>query len=206
MTHRPLRGIRGERVYLRPLEPGDADLVSRWYEDDRVRRLMGDPPMSHARRRVRYEDAVKGDGDEVFRFIICDLVDDGELGRADLFDIDRANGSCAFGITLGDAVRWGQGLGTDAVNAIADFAFGELRMERVWLDTDADNGRAQAAYRKAGFIEEGRLRHAWFQDGTFVDGIRMALLRDEWLALPRPRSWELLAKAVEAEGLVGEDG
>jgi RimJ/RimL family protein N-acetyltransferase len=206
MTHRPLRGLRGERVYLRPLEPEDADLVSRWYDDDRVRRLMGDPPMSHARRRARYEDAVKGDGAEVFRFIICDLTDDGALGRLDVFDIDRANGSCAFGIALGDPARWGQGLGTDAVNAVVDFAFGELRMERVWLDTDADNARAQAAYRKAGFTVEGRLRHVWFQDGGFTDDIRMAMLRDEWLALPRLKSWELLARAADTEGIVGEDG
>lgn len=204
MTTRPVRGLRGERVYLRPLEPEDADLVSRWYEDERIRRLMGDPPMSRARRRARYEDAVKGDGDEVFRFIICDLQDDAAIGRTDLFDIDRANGSCAFGITLGDPDRWGRGLGTDAVNALVDLAFGELRMERVWLDTDADNERAQAAYRKAGFSVEGRLRHAWFQDGTYTDDIRMAILREEWLALPRLKAWELLARAVETEGLVGD--
>ena len=55
MTYRPVRGLRGERVYLRPLEPDDADLVSRWYADDRVRKLMGDPPISFARRRQRYQ-------------------------------------------------------------------------------------------------------------------------------------------------------
>jgi diamine N-acetyltransferase len=76
-----------------------------------------------------------------------------------------------------------------------DFAFGELRMERLWLDTDAHNERAQAVYRKVGFSVEGRLRHVWFQDGVHTDDIRMAILRDEWLALPRPKSWELLPKA-----------
>ena len=197
MSDRPVRGLRGERVYLRPLEPDDADLVSRWYADDRVRKLMGDPPASFARRRQRYEDAVKEDGDSVYRFIICRLEDDVAVGRTDIFEVDRANGSCAFGIAIGDPGLWGQGLGTDAVAAIVDFAFGELRMERVWLDTDAENTRAQAVYAKAGFTVEGRLRHAWFQDGTYLDDIRMAILRDEWLALPRRRSWEL---ATDASG------
>ncbi len=195
---RPIRGLRGERVYLRPLEPDDADLVSGWYADDRVRRLIGDPLTSHARRRQLYEAATSGDGDTTYRFIICTLDGDVPVGRLDLFDIDRTNGHCAFGIAIGDPALWGQGLGTDAVNAVVDFAFGELRMERVWLDTDADNLRAQAAYRKAGFIIEGRLRHVWFQDGNHIDDIRMALLRDEWLALPRPKSWELMARAVDA--------
>ena len=198
MTDRPVRGLRGERVYLRPLEPDDADLVARWYADDRVRKLMGDPPLSFARRRQRYEEAVKDDGDAVYRFLVCRLSDDQPVGRTDLFEIDRANGSCAFGIAIGDPALWGQGLGTDAVNAVVDYAFGELRMERVWLDTDAANERAQAAYRKAGFTVEGRLRHVWFQDGAYLDDFRMSLLRDEWLALPRPKSWELVAAAETA--------
>ena len=194
MTDRPVRGLRGQLVYLRPLEPDDADLVSRWYADDRVRKMMGDPPTSQARRRQRYADAVTGDGDTVYRFIICRLSDDEPVGRTDIFEIDRANGGCAFGIAIGDPALWGQGLGTDAVNAVVDFAFGELRMERVWLDTDAANERAQAVYAKAGFTVEGRLRNVWFQDGGYTDDIRMSILREEWLALGRPKSWELMAE------------
>jgi RimJ/RimL family protein N-acetyltransferase len=79
-------------------------------------------------------------------------------------------------------------------------------MERVWLDTDDHNARAQAAYRKAGFTEEGRFRHAFFQDGRWSDDIRMAMLREEWAALPRLKSWELTAKAIETEALLGEEG
>jgi ribosomal-protein-alanine N-acetyltransferase len=206
MPSRPIPGLRGERVYLRPLEPEDADLVSRWYADDRVRKLMGDPPQSFAARRDRYAAAAREDGDRVYRFIICLLQDDAPIGRTDIFEIDRGNGSCAFGITIGDPELWGRGLGTDAVNALVDFAFGELRMERVWLDTDAANTRAQAAYAKAGFVQEGRLRHVWFQDGEYLDDIRMALLREDWLAAPRLKSWELTARAVETTGVVGEEG
>lgn len=206
MTGRLIRGMRGERVFLRPLEPADADLVHRWYEDTRIQTLMGDPPMSLATRRQRYEDAVKAGGPEVFRFVICLLDDDRAIGRTDIFEIDRQNGSCAFGITIGQPDLWGKGLGTDAVNAVADFAFGQLRMERVWLDTDDDNARAQAAYRKAGFTAEGRLRHAFYQDGRWSDDIRMAMLREEWAALPRLKSWELAAKAIETEALLGEGG
>ena len=114
----------------------------------------------------------------------------------DLFDLDRQNGSAAFGITIGDPLDWGQGLGTDAVNAIADFAFGQLRLERLWLDTDDHNTRAQAAYAKAGFVVEGRLRRAFYQDGRWSDDIRMAMLRSEWETLSRKRSWELAAEAV----------
>lgn len=195
MPNHLVRGLRAERVYLRPLEPDDADLVHRWYEDERVRLLMGDPPISLARRRQRYADSV-GEADGVFRFLICLLADDSPVGRTDIFDLDPRNGSAAFGITIGNPEDWGQGLGTDALSAITDFAFGELRLERLWLDTDAENLRAQAAYRKAGFVQEGRLRHSWFGEGRYGDEIRMSMLREEWLALPRRRTWDLVAEAA----------
>src|SRR4029079_2239361 len=107
----------------------------------------------------------------------------------------RVSASCAFGFTIGDPADWGRGYGSDALNALMDFAFGQLRLERVWLDTETTNQRAQEAYRKAGFEVEGTLRRAWFQDGVWKDDLRMALLRDRWLELDRPRSWDLLANA-----------
>lgn len=197
MADRPVRAPRGADVYLRPLEPDDADVVHGWYSDDRFRVTMGELPMSLARRRRRYEAVAAEPEDDVVRFVICRIEDDVPIGRADIFMIDRTNGSCGFGIGIGAASLRGKGLGTDAVGALVDYAFGELRMERVWLDTEASNTRAHASYRKAGFSEEGRLRHAWFVDGVHVDGVRMSLLRDEWLALDRPRSWD---RTIEASG------
>jgi RimJ/RimL family protein N-acetyltransferase len=189
----PIRPLRGERVYLRPMEPEDVEVVHGWYADARIIHWMGDLPASLAQRRRRYEDSVPAQGEDYFGFVICLLEDDEPIGRTDVFAIDRVHGCAAFGITIGDPGRWGQGYGTDAVNAIADFAFGQLRLERLWLDTDERNARAQAAYTKAGFTVEGRLRHAFYQDGRHFDMIRMAMLRHEWLALPRPRSWDLNA-------------
>jgi len=119
------------------------------------------------------------------------------ISRTDVFELDRHNGSAAFGITIGEPALWGRGLGTDAVDAVVDFTFEQLRLERLWLGTDARNDRARAAYAKAGFTVEGRLRHVFFQDGEFVDEIRMSMLREEWAALPRAKSWEL-AEAAEA--------
>ena len=134
-------------------------------------------------------------------FVICRLEDDVPVGRLDLFFIDRAHGSAAFGLAIGDPALWGKGYGTDAVNAIADFAFGQLRLERLWLDTNAHNARAQAVYTKCGFVREGVFRRAFYQDGRWSDDVRMAMIREEWLALDRPRSWDLAAARSRRAGL-----
>jgi RimJ/RimL family protein N-acetyltransferase len=185
--------IRGAKVYLRPFEPEDADLVSDWFADAEVLRLTGELPVGRHSRREKYERSLANfdpDTTDTFSFVICRLEDDRPIGRCDLFEIDRLNGSAAFGITIGDRALWGGGYGSDAVNALVDFGFGELRLERIWLATDAGNVRAQRAYARCGFQEEARLRNAFHDHGRFVDEVRMALLRGEWEVLDRKRSWD----------------
>jgi ribosomal-protein-alanine N-acetyltransferase len=187
---RPNPRVRGERVYLRALEPEDVEHVHRWYEHADTARLMGEMPRSLAHRRADAEGDVSKAGRDWFSFAICLLTDDRPIGRADIFEIDRTNGSAGFGIAIGEHDQRGAGLGTDAVNALADFCFGQLRLERLWLITDSVNARAQRVYEKAGFVREGVLRRAFYQDGVFQDDIRMAMLRSEWDALTRKRSWQ----------------
>ena len=187
---RPNPLVRAERVYLRAIEPADAEHIHRWYEDAETARLMGEWPRSLARRRTDAESAVADAGRDWFALIICRLEDDVPIGRTDIFQVDRLNGSAGFGMMIGERDARGSGLGTDAVNAIVDFSFGQLRLERLWLVTDSVNLRAQHVYEKAGFVHEGREREAFYQDGIFQDDIRMAMLRSEWEALPRKRSWQ----------------
>jgi RimJ/RimL family protein N-acetyltransferase len=184
------QSIRGERVFLRSAEPEDAELVYRWHQDIALRRLGGDPPRSLARLRRRSAALLEEEGASVFSFLICRLDDGQPIGRMDLFEIDRLNGSAAVGVEIGERAMWGRGYGTDAVNALLDFAFAELRLERVWLGTASNNMRAQRSYAKSGFVEEARLRNAYTERGAMVDEVRMSILRDEWRALTRKRSWE----------------
>ncbi|HEY7525062.1 MAG TPA: GNAT family N-acetyltransferase [Candidatus Limnocylindrales bacterium] len=188
-TRRQYR-LRGEHVHLRPLEIGDVERLHEWGRDGEYARFTGEPPRTLEQRRRRHEKLEEA-ADTVVQFAICRLDDDQMVGHGSLFDIDRINGSAALGIAIGPAF-WSRGYGTDAVNAIVDFGFGELRLERIWLGTAADNERGQRAYRRAGFTEEVRQRRAYVDRGAHIDEILMSILRAEWTALPRRRSWDYL--------------
>jgi RimJ/RimL family protein N-acetyltransferase len=105
----------------------------------------------------------------------------------DLHEIDQVNGSAGLGIMIGDPADTNQGYGSDALRALIAFGFGELRLERIWLDVYDFNVRARHVYERVGFIEEGVLRHALYRAGEFHDDHRMAILREEWAAgRPQP--------------------
>ena len=57
------------------------------------------------------------------------------------------------------------------------YALQNLNLHRVQLNVLATNARAIGSYRAAGFEEEGRLTHAAFIDGQWVDVVIMAALR-----------------------------
>jgi RimJ/RimL family protein N-acetyltransferase len=183
--------LRGESVYLRPAERADLPTFVRWMADaETTRNLAVRSPFSLAMEERWFDRVLAEHGKSQFHFVICLLADDRAIGTIGFHHVDYENGGAEFGIAIGEKSEWNKGYGTDALNVICDFGFGELRLERIELDVYAANPRARRAYEKAGFVVEGTQRRAHFLNGEYVDVLRMALLRDEWLALPRRRSWD----------------
>ena len=60
--------------------------------------------------------------------------------------------------------------------------FDSIGLHRIFLTVDVENARAIASYRKVGFVEEGRMRGAFFHDGAWADALLMSILEQEWPA------------------------
>ncbi|NWG15214.1 MAG: GNAT family N-acetyltransferase [Chloroflexi bacterium] len=74
----------------------------------------------------------------------------------------------------------GQGYITEAVAGITRFAFDTLQAQRVEIRCDARNLRSAAVARRAGYTQEGRLRHdEWATDGTLRDTLIFSRIRGE---------------------------
>jgi RimJ/RimL family protein N-acetyltransferase len=188
---RPIPVLRARRIYLRPAERDDLERFVRWFADaETTRYLASRAPFSMAMEERWFDRMVEGQGKRDFHFVICLVDGDEPIGTAGLHHVNWTEGNAEFGISIGEKDRWNQGYGTETLDAICDFAFGALRLERLELEVYAPNARAQRSYVKAGFQHEGTLRHATFAEGEFWDIHVMSLLRDEWLALERPKSWD----------------
>lgn len=185
------RMLASGSVFLRPFEAADAELYRRWRADADPMALAGwheRAPLSLAQVEARIARLADEQGKDHYTFLICLVADERPIGEVMLADLDRVNGSAQLGIFIGEADEWGKGYGTDAVSAIVDFGFGELRLERIWLNVWTENPRARRAYEKAGFVLEGTLRHDRYEHGAYTSGHVMAILRSEWEALPRRRA------------------
>jgi RimJ/RimL family protein N-acetyltransferase len=69
------------------------------------------------------------------------------VGQVMLHQGIAKNRGAAVGIAI--EPRWfGQGIGTEALSWIVNFAFEEFGLHRIGLDTTASNARAVGAYKK----------------------------------------------------------
>jgi RimJ/RimL family protein N-acetyltransferase len=190
-TPRPQPMLRGERVWLSAAEKEHIVDDAAWISDAEIGHFLGNRAPISRDGATRFADEFLAQvGKSVFPFNISLLADDRRIGGAALRGYDRENGSAEVAIFLTDPRLLGQGLGTDALNCLIDYGFGELRLERIWLQVFDYNERARRSYEKAGFQTDATLRHARFHRGVHHDVHVMSILRADWLALERRRAWE----------------
>lgn len=180
--------LRGERVWLRALET--SDILDTSLNDVELAHHAGFRRSFSRLEGERYAQHLATQGDNEVSFAICPLGEDRGIGSCGLRDIDRTNGSAEVSIFIGAREDWSKGYGTDAMAALLDFAFGALRLERVWLRVFDYNERAVRSYEKAGFVQEARLRHDRFHRGAHHDVFLMAIVRPDWEAMDRRHSWD----------------
>jgi aminoglycoside 6'-N-acetyltransferase len=144
--HRSAKVIESDRVWLRPVEEADLDLLARWFGDPAFVEHWGGVPLSRrevaekylGRRRPRVESFV----------VLCE---DDPMGYAQYWSESARSGG--IDLVLAPEAQ-GQGLGPAVGRSLADYLLHELGWETVSVDPATDNVRAIAAWRKAGFEEQ----------------------------------------------------
>lgn len=173
--------LEGRRICLRPIDMDDLERFFRWFNDEKLRRFLLLPfPTTRMGERafIRKMQELK-DG-----VVLSIIVRKGGrlIGNVSLFKLQSVHRSAELGIAIADLSQASKGYGTEALRLMLDYAFGTLNLNRVELSVHDFNRRALAAYRKAGFVEEGRKRQSYYCDGKYHDDIVMGILRSEWKA------------------------
>ncbi len=181
--------IRGKRVRLRSFELSDVDEIMEHWNNMELRNLLGSADRGSVSRSEE-EEWIRSTWKQrqerkAFTFAIETLTDNKLIGGTGLFNIDWTSRSAMVGISIYNLEYWGKGYGQESMNLIIGFAFRNLNLNRVELDTFDFNKRAQKCYLKVGFKEVGRRRKARFIDGKYHDDIIMDILKDEWVTKSR---------------------
>ncbi len=161
------------------------NIESRWTHDAKFMHQMELKPvcpLTPAAVMAQYK-AIEKDMEvekNLFYFSIRAREDDRFIGKAFIEYVDWTNGNGYLRLGIGEADVRRKGYGSQALNLLLRFAFGELNLYRVTAVVPAYNVGAMRMFQKFGFMEEARRRKVLQHDGEFWDVTGFGLLNTEW--------------------------
>ena len=170
------------RVLLRPLVLGDADALRRcagareiadgmisiphpYPEDEAARYLVAQEEDFRAGRSVAFALGRKNDGTL--------------MGVIEIRGVDRIHFQAEVSFWLA-VPFWGEGYMTEALAPALDYAFRELKVNRLYAHHMVRNPASGKVLEKNGFQPEGLLRQRVWKCGRFEDVVLLSLLRRDW--------------------------
>lgn len=119
-----------------------------------------------------------------YPFAIIALDQNRVIGSTRFFDLFPEHRKLEIGWTWYACDCWGKGYNTECKLLLLEYAFEQLRLNRVQFKTRDANLRSRAAIQKIGATYEGCLRKdRVLPDGTVRDTLVYSILDDEWPAV-----------------------
>jgi len=164
-----------EETGIRPMRAEDAQSLRRWLEDEAVSQSLAECTLSEiievvCSRRPATDQAV---------FVMHRKSDDEPVGLVGLIHIDPAAAQGELVKMIGDPTQRGKGLAKRATQMLVDFAFGQLKLNRIYLRTLGGNMKNIRLNESLGFRFEGLLRQAARLSGNLNDVIIMGMVAED---------------------------
>ena len=197
--------LRSNMTTLREVAVSDVQTLFTLFADPAVTAYMAPPPPTLAKFagfvEWSHQQRAKGRG------VCFGIVPDGMSAAVGILQVrldPEPSTEAEWGFVL-SAHFWSTGVFADSANALVDFAFRTMHVERLTARIALRNGRAQAAVQKLGARFESTIEEASPQgiprDPEAVFTLRQSEWRDDGVRAPRvsaPHAAERIRAAVEA--------
>lgn len=170
--------IVSKNLYLSPINMEDVEQFTEWINDLDVTINLSITPEIYTIEREK--EVLERFSKEGYHFSIVHVNNDELIGICGLLDVNQINRTAEAGIFIGNKKYWNKGCGTEAMNALLDYAFNLLNLNSIFLRVHSFNQRAIKYYRKCGFKEIGIRREAYIVGGKKYDQLYMDILAKEF--------------------------
>lgn len=172
-------------IQLKPLEETDAALIFQTIDRDRtyLEEWLPFVPFTQTEEdSLAYIRAVYATPESYREMVYCMLLEQQFVGLIGLkFNpSDKINRKTEIGYWLSEAYQK-RGIVTRSVKRLLEYAFDELRLNRVQINCAVGNTKSSNIPKRLGFTFEGVTRDGELEaDGSFVDIEVYSLLKQEW--------------------------
>jgi RimJ/RimL family protein N-acetyltransferase len=159
--------LQGPNVCLVPFDRRHFEATRAWANDLELSRLLDRArPISDVEHES-WTASIHGREDCVFFAI--ETAANRHVGNVWLWAIDPRHRKAEVRIIIGETQSLGRGIGSEAIQLIADYARDRLNLRRLYAYVLGTNPRAKRAFEKAGFELEGTLRQERWVGDQYAD-------------------------------------
>lgn len=166
--------LENEKIRLRALEPEDLEPLYRW-ENNPELWGVGNTLSPYSRYILR--EYITESHRDIFEAkqlrLMIELRSTGAaVGMVDLYDLEVHHRRAGIGILL-DPVYQGNGLATEAVNLLVEYAYSLLNFHQLYVHVPVKNEPSKALFTRCGFTITGILSDWIVIEGGYSDVIAM---------------------------------
>ena len=171
--------LRGNKVYLRALEPEDLDFIVEVENSEEFWEISA-TRVPYSRYLIKkYLQNSHRDIYEVkqLRLMICDL-ENNPIGLIDVFDLEPKDRRAALGILIVNETERGKGYGVEVLTLICNYCFTHLDLHQVYANVTEDNSASINLFEKNKFEKVGVKKDWIITGGKFKNEILYQLINN----------------------------
>ena len=166
--------LKTERLILRPIKLRDLSIVQKYSLEDEFFRFLD----FHTKESVKefVELAVISDWNDNARFVIT--LKSETIGSVGLY-INQKEKRAEIGYSLSKKY-WGQGIIPEAVRAVFRYGFMDMKLEKIFAQTDLLNLPSQSVMKKMNMQQEALLKKHIISQNIRRDVVYYSILKSDW--------------------------
>ncbi|RKS50782.1 diamine N-acetyltransferase [Gillisia mitskevichiae] len=171
--------LKGDKIYLRALEPEDLDFILEVENNEDFWEISSTRvPYSRFLIKKYLQNSHRDIFDvKQLRLMIC-RHDDKSIGLIDIFDLEPKDRRAALGILFVNDEDRGKGFGQEVLKLTSDYCFTHLGLRQVYANVTEDNLASIKLFEKCNFTEVGIKKDWVLVNGKFKNEILYQLINN----------------------------
>jgi ribosomal-protein-alanine N-acetyltransferase len=173
--------IETSRLILKGLSPEDMKIVFEQYPKEEIKQILGHrSEEDYLKEEYKYRNGYASYNRSFILFLLTDKASGTIIGRCGLHNWNTDHSRAEIGYSMEDESFKRLGLMSEAVEAIIDYGFRQLNLNRIEALVAPNNIPSLRLMEKNNFIREGLLRKHYNVSGFFEDSVMFSKLYEEY--------------------------
>jgi Acetyltransferases, including N-acetylases of ribosomal proteins len=172
--------IETSRLILKGLTPEDMTEIFERNHKPKIKEILGHRSEADYEKELhKYQNGYSSYNRSFMLFLLEDKASGTIIGRCGLHNWNTDHWRAEIGYHMEDESFKQQGLMSEAVEAIIDYGFKMLNLNRIEALVASYNEPSLKILERNGFVKEGVLRNHYYVNGVFEDSIVFSKLYEE---------------------------